>query len=46
MIKPLTGREDDYFEAGPGSSLLRQTRRNARSVFGIALLFVISLVVF
>ena len=33
LIKPLTGRDDDYFEAGPGSSFLRQTRRSAGSVF-------------
>ena len=33
MIKPLTGREDDYFEVGPGSSFLRQIRRSAGSVF-------------
>ena len=33
LIKLLTGREDDFFEVGPGSSFLRQTRNSAGSVF-------------
>ena len=45
LIKPLTGRDDDYFEVGPGSSFLRQTGRSAGSIHA-SLWSIISLVVF